>query len=190
MKNLALLYQVGHHGSHRFRFHLRVGAVLVVEVDVVCPQPPQGAFYRAAYHLRTRVGDDGVSAGRVRIFKRNAEFGRNDNLFAERLEGLSQQFLVVMWTGSGSVRFRSVEKRVIHIHRVGQQLGHLPLVGRRPVSVAHTHAAQAYGGHFQSALSQCSVVHILIFIIPMQITAVVEKPLYKDFGRTYTYFRF
>lgn len=103
MEDLPFLYQVGHHGCHRFRLHVGVCAVLVVEVDMVGLQAAQGAFDRTAYRLGTRVRNDGVRAGGFGMLERNAEFGGKDNLVAEGSEGFAQQFLAIVRTGGGAI---------------------------------------------------------------------------------------
>ena len=153
MQNLAFLDQFGHDRRNRLGLYPRVCTVLVVQVYMVGLQPSQRPFNRTAYHLRARIGDNSVYTGRSQILKRDAEFGSYDDFVTKRLQGLTQQLLIIMWIVDRSIRFCRIKKRVTHIHRIGKQLGHVAPVCRCTVGMAHAHAPQAYGGHSQSALS-------------------------------------
>ena len=57
----------------------------------------------------------------------------------------------MVWTVGRAIYLGGIEERIAHFHRIGKELGHLLLVGRRTVGVAHAHAAQYYGGDTESA---------------------------------------
>lgn len=130
---------------------------------MVSTQSPQGTFDRAAYSFRARIRDDSMRAGCIRALEGNTEFCRKDNPVAERPEGTSQEFLVVVRVDGCTVRFGRVEKRVPHIHRIREQLCHFLPVSRSAVGMAHSHASQSYGGHLQSTVSQYPVIHVRAF---------------------------
>ena len=84
-----------------------------------------------------------------------AELCGNDDLVADWLQRLTYKFLICKRTiGLG---------RIEHGHATvmggTDQLDHLDFVGRRSIERAHAHATEAKSRDFQSAFSQCALLH-------------------------------
>lgn len=159
VENLPLADQVGHRARLLLGLHLRVDAVLVVEIDAVGAQAAERLLHRTADGRRTRVGNEGVRPCAVGVVERQPEFRGEDDPVAEGAQRLAQQLLVVVRPVGRAVDLRRIEEVIAHLHGIGQQLRHLALVGRSAVSVAHAHTAQPHGGDPQPAQSQYSVLH-------------------------------
>ena len=128
-----------------FNGYLWVGAVLVIEVDIVRLQAAERTFYRPAYGFGTRIGYQRIGYPSALQVESQAEFGGDDNSVSIRLQGTAEQFLVVVRIVRRAIHFGGVEEVVAHIHSLCQQLRHFPMVGGRTVGVAHSHTAQADG---------------------------------------------
>ena len=74
-----------------------------------------------------------------------AELGRDDDLLADRGERFADELFVREW----AVDLGRVEEGDAALDRRSDEGDHLLLVGRRPVSVAHAHAAEPDGRDFQ-----------------------------------------
>ena len=117
--------------------HIRVDAVLVVEVDVVGAQPAQRTLDGAADARRIAAqatGQDTV------LLERKPELGGDDNLVAVRLEGLTDDVLV----GERPVHLGGVEERDAELDGTsddGDAVGSFG--GRGVVGAGHAHAAEA-----------------------------------------------
>ena len=145
VKHLALPYQVLYGSRHIFYRHIRVGAVLVIQVDVVRLQAAERAFHRFPYGFGTGIGYQRIGYSPASQVEPQAELRGDDHLFPIRFQGIAQQFLVVVRIIGRAIHFGGVEEVVAHIHSLCQQLRHFPMVGRRTVGVAHSHTAQADG---------------------------------------------
>ena len=82
-----------------------------------------------------------MCAARLGIVERYAEFGSNDDMVTKALQGLSQQFLVIVRPVGSPVHFCRIEKKIAHFHGIGQQCRHFVLVCRSAIGMAHAHAA-------------------------------------------------
>ena len=146
MKNFSFLYQVCHHARDLLGRDLRIDAVLIEEVDVICPQSLQRGIHRCTDHRRACIGDDGAFA----LFQQahiemDPELRREDDLIPIRRKGCADQPLVVMRIIGRTVYLRRVKERDAHIYSSGDQVAHLLLVGGRTIALAHPHAAKPDG---------------------------------------------
>ena len=162
--HLARPHQLGH-GPHRLlNGHVRVGAVHVVQVDVVGTQALQGAVDGHADVLGPAV--DGESGAELpRAVNLIAELGGDEVLRALAGNGLAHQPLVQQ----GTVEVGGVEQ--VHAQFPGPVNGGdaLGLVGRAVNGHAgqggHAHAAQSLNGNFESLAAQgyfLDGVHLLV----------------------------
>jgi hypothetical protein len=129
--DLAFVDQIPHGAGHVFDWHLRVDAMLVEQVDAIRLQPHQRRIGHFADALRAAV-----EAG-IGVAITEAELGRDHDLVAERLHGLTDQFLV----GEGPVGLGRVEERDPAFKGGTDQLDASLLVDRRAITVAQAHAA-------------------------------------------------
>ena len=74
---------------------------------------------------------------------------------AERRKRLADEFLV----GEGAIDLGCVEEGDAALEGCADDLDHLLLVARRPISIAHAHAAKAESRHFQTTVSKFSLLH-------------------------------
>ncbi len=131
--DLAGLHQLGHGADGLLDRHLRIDPVLVVEVDVVDPEPAQRRLARLAY-VRGVAADQGRLAEPVG----EAELGGQHDLVAASGDGPSDQFLVV----PGAVEVGGVQEGHPEVEGMVQGRDRLGVV-RGAVAVAHAHAPQA-----------------------------------------------
>jgi hypothetical protein len=82
-----------------------------------------------------------------------AEFGGDHDIVAKRSESFADEFLV----RERSVHWRGVKGRNAAFGRGTEERDDLLLVFRGPIGSAHSHAAEADGGNFQTAISQFGV---------------------------------
>ena len=79
------------------------------------------------------------------VVEREPELGRDDHVIAQRLERLTDELLVHI----RPVRLRGVEQRDAPLDGTPEERDHLVPVTRRPIALAHPHAAQPEGGDLQ-----------------------------------------
>ena len=121
---------------------VRVDTVLVEQVDRVGAQATQRALDGGA-DVVGPAGDAGLVAVLV---EGEAELGGDDDLVADRLEGLADELLVVERT----VDLGGVEEGHSAVDRGAQERDHLLPWRSRPERLAHAHAAEAEGGDLQA----------------------------------------
>jgi hypothetical protein len=138
--HLALPYQLLYRAGYIFDGHVRVDAMLVVQVDGFDPEPPKRALghlpdvlWPAVEHLLSRGG-----------IEVEAELGGDHHPIAERLERLADDLLVLCAVDLGGVKecHAALDSRP-------DQRDRLLLVGLRAVAVTQSHRAIADGRHFQ-----------------------------------------
>jgi DNA-binding transcriptional LysR family regulator len=95
-----------------------------------------------------------IEACLLSVDELEAELGRDHDLAAERCKCLAHELFVGEW----AVDLCRVEKRNALRDGRADDVDHLLLVGRWPVAKAHAHAAEAERRHFQSTLSQFSLL--------------------------------
>ena len=101
--NLASLDQFGHGANGFFNRHVRVHAVLVVQIQGFNPQTLQAALDGLANVLGASV--DGAK-GRVGRVAHNAELARQKHLLAFAANRLADQFFIAM----GAVNIGGIEQ--------------------------------------------------------------------------------
>src|SRR6266705_2735978 len=136
--NLAFLDQFGQ-GSHSF-LDRRVGidAVLVVEIDVVGPQPLQAAF-AGLLHIVGLAAD----AAKVRIVgvTNDPELRGQNYIIAFAFKGASDEFFVLV----GAVYVSGIEKVYAEFERAMNGRERFVVIAPR-VELRHSHTAQSEGG--------------------------------------------
>ena len=146
MKNFSFLYQVCHHARDLLGRDLRVDAVLIEEIHVICPQSLQRGIHRCTDHRRTCVGDNGAfTLFQQAHIEMDPELRREDDFVPIRRKGCADQSLVVMRIIGCTVYLRRVKECDAHIYSSGDQIAHLLLVGGRTIALAHPHAAKSNG---------------------------------------------
>ena len=123
---------------------LRVDPVLVVEVDVVGAEPPQGTLNRRADVRRAAVEDAGAATG----MRDEAELRRQHDLVAVTLEGSADQLLVQ----EGAVDLGGVEVGDAQVQRPVDGANRLRVAALPDVVVAgHRHGTESDAGDVESA---------------------------------------
>ena len=150
MPHLALCNQVADGTSNVFDGHRRVYAVLIKQVDIIGTQALQRGIADSADVFRAAV-----HAGHLAVLQLETKLGRDDHLLAQRLQGLTQQQLV----GIGPIDLGCIEERNTTLHGGAQQFDHRLLIWRRPITMAHPHAAQTQCRHLQPTAAQHSCLH-------------------------------
>ena len=148
---LAGVHQLGHRADAVLDRHPRIGAVQLVEVDVVHPETAQARVARGADVLRAAVHPAQRLVLRV---AHDAALGREDDLRAPPPDGLPHQLLVREWP----VHVGGVEQRDAQVERAVDGGDRLRFV-RRPVELAHAHAPEAEGGDLERAELACFHAH-------------------------------
>ena len=134
--------------------HVRVDAVLVVEVDGVHAEP----LHRAVDDLLDHLGPAGDPASRLALdgIDVPAELGRDHHLVLVRGERLAHQLLV----GVRTVDLGGVEEGHPAVHSGADQRDHLLPVRLVAVAAGHAHAAQPDCGNLGAVGAQLALVHI------------------------------
>ena len=130
MPDLAPSDEIANRSCNVFDRHFWVDPVLVEQVDVVSPEPPQHLLDDLADVVRPAVESSG--------FEVETELRREDHLVADRLERLADEGLVRI----GPVGLSGVEERHPEVMRVPDEAD--AVIGVDGVSVvgAEAHAAQ------------------------------------------------
>ena len=138
MADLALLDELRHRSDRLLDGHVRVDAVLVVQVDVIGAEPLQRALDRAADMLGRAVErpDGGHVAGLRRVHPPR-ELRREHVLVAMPLDGAAHELLV----GHRPVQLRRVQEVDSELQRALDGRGRLAFIGR-PVEGGHPHASE------------------------------------------------
>jgi hypothetical protein len=139
--DFALLNQLLHRCGHIFYRHIWVNAVLVEQVDHICPQ----SFERTLGDLFD-VRWPTIEADLL-TFGTNleTEFGSYHHLAAKRSERFAHEFFIRKRT----IHFSGIEESDTQFDGLPEQRDHLILVFRRTVAKAHSHTAQPDGRDFQ-----------------------------------------
>ena len=141
MGNLTLFDQIRHDAGHFLNGDIRIGSVLVIQINVIRTQPCQRCFHRRANDLRPGIRNQRLVDLRAGHIEVDTELGGNRHPIPERLQRCAHQLLVIMGIVRRSVDFRRIKEGIAHVHSLGHQLCHLLFVGRCAVGVAHAHAA-------------------------------------------------
>ena len=127
--------------------------MLVIDVDVINPQPSERAVAGLADVLRPAV--DAPSSLTVRA-AHEAELRGHPHFVTPAADRLADQLLV----GERAVGVRRVEKINPQFQGPVDGRDGLGFVGR-PVGIAHTHAAESHRGDDQTLLAESSRLHVL-----------------------------
>ena len=133
--DLALAYQVLHDARDILHRHVGVDPVLVVEVDVVGPQPLEAALDGAADLGRLAVDAAAMLAGH--LVDVPAELGGDLHFVAHPREGLAHHLLV----GPRAIDFGRVEK--IHAGSTAWRSSAIISCGHRSRAICHSPWRQA-----------------------------------------------
>jgi hypothetical protein len=149
MPDLACGNQLPDRAGDVFHRHVRVDAVLVEQVDAVGAQPLQRGLGDGTDALRPAI--HAVRRDAVP----EAELGGDDDLITDGCERFANQLLV----GERALGFSRVEEGHPVLERIADQF-HRRLPAR-PGAVAEiqSQAAEADGGGFKPAGSQCAFFH-------------------------------
>ena len=96
MSDLPLLYQIGHYSCDFFNGDLRVGAVLIIKVDMICTETLQRIFSRLSYDLGTGIGNKGLVYLRTCHIKFYPEFCCNDHSVTAALQRFAYKSFVLV----------------------------------------------------------------------------------------------
>ena len=133
--------------------HIRVDAVLVIEVDGVHAEPLQ----RAVDDLLDHLGPAGDPASRLALdgIDVPAELGRDHDLVLVRGERLAHELLV----GVRTVDLGGVEEGHAAVHSGVDQRDHLLPVRLIAVAAGHAHAAQPDCRNLEAVGAQLAFIH-------------------------------
>ena len=141
--DLALGHQVGQGADGVLDRDAGVNAVLVVQVDAVRAQPPEGAFGSDTDVRRAAVEHPGAAAP----VRDAAEFGGQDDLVAAAPDGPADEFLV----GERPVALGGIDKGDPELQRPVDGADGLGVIGARAgIGGRHPHGAQTDAGDIQS----------------------------------------
>jgi hypothetical protein len=135
--------------------HVRVDAVLVVDVDAVGAEALERRFGRAPYVLRGSVEH---SPGRVVRVHAHAELRRYHHLVAPARHRAADQLLI----GVGAVHLGRVQEVHPELDRALDRRGRLVLVGGA-VERRHPHAAESDRGHLEAGCPELALLHVAPF---------------------------
>ena len=154
VEDLALLDQLGHRPDRLLDRHVRVHAVLVVEIDPVGPEALERALDRAAHVLGRAVAHPRPSA-RLVALRADAELGRDHPVVSMSGDRLADQLLVL----ERPVHLGRVEEVDPQIERLADRRDCLVLVGGA-VEGRHAHASESERGDLESPIAQRSLLHL------------------------------
>ncbi len=137
---------MGHRASDLFNGHRGIDPVLVEKIDVVGAEAFQGTLDGF-----TDVFRPAVDSRAFAVLDLETKFRGQDHLFPPSLQRTAEEFFV----GEGAVDLSGIEKRAAELDRAMNRGDGFGII-RRPVSLAHPHAAQADFGNFQSLRAQFS----------------------------------
>jgi hypothetical protein len=152
--DLALLDQVLYCPRHLFNRYVRVNTVLIEQVDGVDLE----SLERRLTDLLDVLGSDysGHAAGR------RGRSGARTWWRSPPAHGRSEGFAHQLFVRERAVRFGGIEECDAAFDGCPDHRDHVLLISGRTVAKAHPHAAEAEGGHFQIALSECSLLHAFL----------------------------
>jgi len=146
--DLALGDELGERADGLLDGRARVHPVLVVQVDVVGVEPPQGALDGQPHVLRAAV----QAAGAVAAVPDRAELRRDHHLVPATGERASEQFLVEV----RPVHLRGVEQGDAEVDRAVDRRYRTGLVGTGAgVEGRHAHAAEADATDLEAVAQRC-----------------------------------
>ncbi|MNE32888.1 hypothetical protein D3C80_1265210 [compost metagenome] len=153
MPDLAGFDQGFHRLGDILHRHVGIDAVLIQKVDVVGAQPLQHGIYDGANVIWSSVQTAVACAGlQVDV---EAELGGQDNLIAERFDGLAQQVFV----GEGAIGLGRVEQGHAPVKCVPNDLNAVRFGQGFAIGAGQAHAAIAEGGDFQAGSAEGSRLH-------------------------------
>ncbi len=149
--HLTLFHQPAHRSNRFFDGHLRVHAMLVIQINRRDAQPPQAGLAALLHIFRTPAH---TPCRGIRGVAHDSEFCRDDHFVAALLDGSPHQLFIA----PDSVDVRCIQQGDAMVHGVlngGDGLGFV----RRAVKFRHAHAAQSQRGHYERAFPQPAVLH-------------------------------
>ncbi len=149
--DFAFSNQLADRASHVFDRDLAVDTMLVEQIDIIGLQPAQGALDRLADRGRAAVG---LGAELAAILEPEAEFGGEIHSIPPVAEGAAEKLFVGVW----AVAFGRIEEVAAQLDGAMKSGDRLRLV-RRPVRLAHAHAAEPNGANPQALGAQLPLAH-------------------------------
>src|SRR5205085_3098087 len=134
--DLALGDELRHGADRVLDGRVRINAMLIVEIDVVDAEAPQGALARAPHVVRTPIHTEVCAIGRAHV----AELRRDDDVVAAPLDRATNELLVREW----AVHVGRIEKGDSELDGARDRPQGFPVVTAR-VEVRHAHATEAKG---------------------------------------------
>src|SRR5438552_7950383 len=147
--HLALRNQFLDRSRHVFDRHVRVNAVLIIEIDHIGPEPFQRPFDAPL----DAIGPAGLHLLSVLDF--DAELGGNHDLSAHGRQRLADELFV----GVCTVNLCGIEERDAALDGLADERDHRLLVRWDTVALAHPHATKAEGRNLQVAASEFALLH-------------------------------
>jgi hypothetical protein len=133
-------------------WHVGVDPVLVVQVDRVQPESPQGTVDGSGDVLRAQHPPSGLAFDWVDVL---GELGGDHDLVTVWRKGFADEFLV----GVRTVDLSGVEERDTKVHGPMEQGDHVLPVRHSAVAAGHGHAAEANGRNLQAAGAEFALLH-------------------------------
>ena len=149
MRDLAGFYKLRHYSGNFLDRNIRIGAVLIIQIDMIGAEPLQRCVCGFPYRFGARVGNKRlVDLGRIHI-EFYSEFCRYYHLAANIFERFSDKRFVLMRIVGCSVNLRCIEEIISRFNRAAYRFNGGFLIGRSAVSMGKTHTAKTYRGYFQ-----------------------------------------
>src|SRR6266478_4468964 len=166
----TLLNQLLHRSGNIFDGHVRVDAVLVVQIDDVRLEPLERAFGRFLDVLWLAIQSSPLAS--VLRIRRPTELRCKHHLIAQWSKSFAHELFVREWT----VDFGSIEERDAAFDCRSNQRDPFLLVHGRTIAKAHSHAAQPNRGYFQIAFSKFASLHSFSYVAKFSLPSGHRKP--------------
>ena len=161
VEDFAFLIKFFHRRCHFFDRNLRIDAVQIIEIDMVCLQAFQGIFQGFLDDVRMGIGQDTFIRRRIGPVEFDAAFRRQDDFIAVRFQCFAQEFFVVVRRIFRAIERCRIKKGIAHIDGLGNQVHTVLPVRAFTVGTRQTHAAHTDCRYFQ-IFAKCSVIHVCL----------------------------
>ncbi len=126
MQHLSLTDQFGHRLRHFLNRDIRVNPVLIVQINVICPQSFERTFCRPADRFRP-----GIQSCHSAVVHAPSKFRRQNDLISDRLKRLADQLLIL----SRRVCLRGIKEGLPHLRGSSEKPDALFLFRKRRITL-------------------------------------------------------
>ena len=152
--DLSFGHELRHVTDNFLDRHLGIDAMLIEQIDVIGLESLQRSFDRAPHMLA-------VQSGRLAVDNVEAELRGDDDLIALAAQRATDQLLILI----GPINLGRIEEIDSQLQRPIDRRQRLLLI-RRPIRLAHAHAAEPLGRNDETLRSQLALVHGVTLLRP------------------------